>query len=648
MSPTTDTRKLCRLSEITYEVFSEDDQGEDLAKALQQLETCSGPLGVDTETTGLHPINDRVRLIQIGTAEHAVIVDLDGFRVDGARQVDFDQPGLRELKALLQSKKPKVLQNAAFDLNFLRGEGVVLGGLIFDTMFAAKVKNSGSGAPNNLGALVERELGEPMPKELQKANWAGDITDEMFAYSARDACALVRLAPLLEDKLLASRVTDRVSLYDIFLLELMCLRPFAAMQWHGFGFDQPAAVRLKAELLQEEKLKKAEFLAALDGAVREEHPEDATKWLPRNPDGSFNTNEKTKGSIRLGTKIYAGFNPRSPQQMAPKLEDAGILLPPNDKGLPSLDQNLLSFLRTDYKLIDQFLVWKEWATKASQVETLLEAFAPTGRIHAGYRQMGTDTGRASCAAPNLQQVNREKEFRSLFVARDGYVLVVADFSQIELRVAAELSGEDRMLEAYRAGRDLHTETAVLMTGKTFDEVTKSERQSSKVANFGLLYGAGAATLRKQASAQYGIDLELEEARDIVDGFRRAYPKLHEWQQDQGSQTTASVFTKYGRRRLINGRNDKYTTRINTVVQGTAGDICKIAIAMIYEKINGNEDAARLIAQVHDELVLEVREDLADYWSVELKACMEEAGAVVCRQVPIVAEVSSGKTWADAK
>lgn len=653
MSELLELPQLCPLADIQVNLVMGPAQSKRLAQAVAYLKRTPGPLGVDTETTGLDPHKNRVRLIQVGTEEVALVVDLDGFReASGARQVpDFLEGAegpLAELAELLRSDRAKVLQNAAFDLNFLRGEGVLLGGPIFDTMFASKVFNMGTGAPNNLGAIVERTLGEPMPKELQKAEWGGELDGDMVDYAARDACALPRLVKPLRDKLKGARVSGAVSLYDVFKLEMQCLHAFASMQWWGFGFDSRAAEELKVRLVAAEQEQKLAFLEQLDAAIRAEHPEDETKWLPREEDGSFNTREQTKGNIRLGTKVYAGFNPRSPKQMAQRFEDAGVMLPPGDKGLPSLDQNLLAFLEAEEPLVAAYMGWKEAATRVSAVGTLLEAQGADGRIHAGYRQMGTDTGRVSCASPNLQQIPRIADFRKLFVAEPGYSLVVADFSQVELRVAAELSGEKLMQAAYRAGRDLHTETAMLMAGVSEDKVTKLMRQSAKVCNFGLLYGAGAATLQKQAIAQYGLVLTFTEAQEKVQAFRKAYPALLQWQRDTGEQTCAAVYTRYGRRRMLTGFNDKYTTRLNTPVQGTAGDICKIAIGMLWKRIKSRSNEVRLLAQVHDELVLEVLDDQVEYWSRVLKEDMEAAGNLVCRSVPIIAEGSSGKTWADAK
>lgn len=637
------------LEDVDFDLVKSPDSEALLRRRVAELAESNGPLGVDTETTGLDPLVNQVRLIQIATEDYALIVDLDGWRDEGRRDVPWEAPGLSQLKKLLESSTPKVLQNAAFDLNFLAADGVELGGSIFDTMIAAKIVNNGQGVKNDLGSIVHRVLRVPLAKELQKANWAGEITDEMVLYAARDAICLPRLVPRLMKALKRPDTSLDVDLWGVFELEMNALRPIASMQRTGFGFDVPAASTLHSVLFNAAEQLKTRFLEQLDSLIQKENPDDPSLWLPRDEDGTLNTREKDSGSVRLGTKRLKGFNPRSPKQMALRFEQAGIMLPPDKKGLPSLDQNLLAFLKSEYELVALYLEWKAAVTRVSHIEKLLDSVGPDGRIHANYRQMGTETGRLSCSGPNLQQVPREKEFRQLFRAREGYTLVVADFSQVELRVAAELSGEERMLDAYRAGRDLHTETATLVTGKDASDITKAERTSAKICNFGLLYGAGAATLRKQAVAQYGIDMELEEAQNLVTGFRSAYPRLHEWQGEEGTQTTKSVFTKYGRRRILVGFNDKYTTRINTQVQGTAGDIAKLAIVRIWSKLRrARSEEAFIIAMVHDEIVLEVKDHSVDTWASELAKAMEGAGSVVCEKAPIVAEASFGATWADAK
>ena len=600
-------------------------------------------LGVDTETTGLDFMVDKIRLIQVASEDLALIVDLQGWEHDWA------YPELQLLKELLESPTTKVLQNATFDLNFLRRDGIALGGALFDTMIASNIINNGTGAKNDLGSIVQRRLKVDLPKELQKANWSGEITADMLQYAARDAMCLPYLAYELKTALAQARTKENVTLADIFELEMQALRAVSAMQWHGFMFDTEGATELRDALALKADGLQTEFLEHLDQCIQEKYPDKPELHLPREADGSINTRNKESGSVRLGTKRYAGFNPASSQQMAVAFTNAGIILPPNSMGNTSLDQNLLAFIRSKYELVEQYLTWKSASNQVINIEQLIESVGSDGRIHAGYRQMGTKTGRMSCSGPNLQQVDSSPEFRSKFIAASGYTLVVADFSQIELRVAAEFSGEERMLEAYRAGRDLHTETAALMAGVDASAVTKQQRQSAKVCNFGLLYGAGPATLRKQSVAQYGIDIDIEEARRLVDGFRTAYPTLYKWQQQEGSRTTEAVYTLSGRRRILRGFDDKYTTRINSQVQGTAGDIAKQAIWRIWREIRkAPEGQARLIAMVHDEIILEVQSDFAALWADLLKTCMETAGNAICQQVPIVAEVSSGTTWADCK
>jgi DNA polymerase I-like protein with 3'-5' exonuclease and polymerase domains len=637
------------LENVDFDFIAGPQHAALLQRRVAELGESGAALGVDTETTGLDPLVNRVRLIQVASYDYALVVDLAAWRKGEERLVDWQRPGLSELRDLLQGKERKVLQNAAFDLNFLQGEGIELGGRLFDTMVAAKIINNGTGAKNDLGSLVNRILKVPLPKELQKADWGGELTTEMLRYAARDAACLPRLATKLQESLESRKLTNSVSLWDVFQLEMRALRPIARMQWNGFGFDAVSAVALQGLLEEKAEALKTTFLEALDSAIKQEHPTDQSVWLPRDANGELNTREKDSGSVRSGTKLYKGFNPRSPKQMAQRFEQAGIYLSPDVKGIPSLDQNLLAFLRETYELVAMYLEWKTAVTRVSNIEKLIESIGPDGRIHANYRQMGTETGRLSCSSPNLQQVPRDADIRRLFRAREGYRLVVADFSQVELRVAAELSGEERMLAAYRAGRDLHTETAALVTGKDASEITKKERTSAKLCNFGLLYGAGATTLRKQATVQYGIDMELEYAQQLVEGFREAYPQLYKWQTEQGNKTTEAVFTRYGRKRILKGFNDKYTTRINTQVQGTAGDIAKIAIALIWTAIRkAPKDEALLIAMVHDEIVLEVEASVVAKWESKLAAAMEQAGGMVCHQVPIVAEASSGDTWADAK
>jgi DNA polymerase-1 len=642
------------LADPVFEYIACSSQGQELAQSLRRLEyeaQVDGMVGIDTETTGLDPRTNRVRLVTVATGQYALIVDLFAWSENGAVPIDWTQPGLKELQAFFASDITKVLQNAAFDYTFLLSEGAPLALPIFDTMFASKIVGNGSGGKNDLGSIIHRVLEVSIDKELQKSDWSQlELTPEQLKYAARDAIALPRLRTELEQQLREAKVGEKASLYDIYSLEMKCFVPITMMGFHGMAFDDDAAVALEEKLKAEDEGKKLAFCEHIDALIRARFPDDPSQWLPRETDGTINTREKTSGSIRLGTKVYAGFNPRSPKQMIAAFLRAGVQLSPGEKGEPSLDQNLLAFMRNELPIIDEYMNWREIATRVSDTQKLRRAVSPaTGRIHPGYRQLGTDTGRLSCAEPNLQNVPRGEMFRQLFVASPGYSILDADFSQIELRCCAEIADEPRMIEAYLAGRDLHTETAALIADVPHDEVTKEQRLAGKIANFALLYGAGPATLRKQAVSQFRVDMSFEEAQEIVSGFRKAYPKLYAWQTREGNATTKAVFSRYGRRRLLVGFNDKYTTRLNTRVQSTAGDIAKIAIAMLWKtlsKVKASE--ARLIGMVHDELIMEVRHGSEEHWAAALTSAMERAGAVVLTRVPVVAEAHWGSSWAAAK
>ena len=635
------------LSNPDYDFIYKESQLHFMVTRLEELEKFDGWLGVDTETSGLDPHRDRVELIQIASDDYCLIVDLNLFRKGEERQVNWDQAQAFPLKALLESRKTKVLQNAQFDLNFLRAEGVALGGSLFDTMLCARVLNNGSGWKNDLGSLVKRYLKVEIDKSNQKEDWTQrPLPEDMLQYAARDAICLPRMAPLIKQRLTED------GMWPTAKFELDCLRPIAAMSFNGLGFDRAAAQKLQVQLEEEKRIGRDALVALLDERmVARKQP-----GLPRDEDGSFNLRAKDSGAIRLGTKKYKGFNPDSPMQMADALMKAGVMLRPNEKGKYTVDQNLLALVRRDMKadglktdLIDTYLAWKESATLCKHIKTLLEAAGDRDRICAGYRQLGTETGRLSCAGPNLQQVPRSKLFRSLFPARKGWTMVVADYSQVELRVAADLSQEPAMMDAINQGMDLHTTTACLMLNKDPNEIEKAERQSAKIANFGLLFGAGAATLLKQAIAQYDVEWTEQEAKTIVQQWHAAYPGLRQWQLETGERETKAIFTKSGRRRLcMTERSGKFTTRINTEVQGTAGDITKGALVRLWNYLRVYPGEALLVGTVHDEILLEVKDEFVDQWKERLVKAMENAGKALITSVPISAEVDAGPSWADAK
>jgi DNA polymerase-1 len=595
------------------------EHGSEVSSAVDLLSDLF-VVGIDIETTGLSPQHDKILLIQLGTEDQVFVFDV--------AQIG---ESIKELGRIISNPNTaKLGQNLYFEWGFLEANGLPLRGHLVDTMLAGKLLNLGQKVSNSLDALVGRHLGIEMEekKELQKSfiGHEGPFSQEQLEYAARD----VSICFPLKDELLFKLF--KADLTHIWRLETRALPAFASMKHNGFLLDvahyeslleQKGKERDTACLLVVQKLEEA--------GVLEQYRSPETGKILVHPDFYGKGKNKIKG-----------FNLGSVTQLQPALLAAGV---PVEK---SLDKTALAFLAPDHELVRDYLAFKELKTACSQVEKMIGHAKQykDNRIRANYRQLGTDTGRVSCADPNLQQIKRDQEYRQGFIAPPGRVLVIADYSQLELRIAAECSGEERMSQAYREGADLHTRTAALMNGIDESEVTKDQRRDAKTYNFGALFGSGAKSIRVQAAAA-GLFLTLEEAEEKLAQWKAAFPQLVGWQRTQGN-TTGPVKTLMGRRRLLTkGPNgtDKYTTRLNTQVQGTGGDCMKAALAMLWEKYLSVKPEWKIVANIHDEAVIEVPEEDADEAQIVLKECMESAAYEVClTNVPIVAEPGCGKDW----
>jgi DNA polymerase-1 len=262
-----------------------------------------------------------------------------------------------------------------------------------------------------------------------------------------------------------------------------------------------------------------------------------------------------------------------------------------------------------------------------------------GRVYADWRQIGAASGRMSCSAPNLQQLPRG-DHRRCVVAPQGRVLVKADYSQVELRIAARVSGDEALIDAYRRGEDLHVLTARRVLG--IQEVTKEHRQMAKALNFGLLYGMGAKGFRLYARAQYGLNLSEEDARRYRTAFFKNYPGLAAWHRSVRARKAAETRTLVWRRRLLNDKTPD-THRLNTPVQGTGADGLKLAFALLWERRDEVPGAFPVLA-VHDDIVVECCQDQSEAVAAWLKKAMADAMAPLIDPVPVDVEVKIGRTW----
>jgi DNA polymerase I-like protein with 3'-5' exonuclease and polymerase domains len=557
------------------------------------LDALRGALGdaeevaIDTETTGLDPRQDRVRLLQVAvpTIDGGTFPYLmDCFAVSPAPLF----PTLAE--------KTLIAHHAAFDLSMLAGLGFVPGP-VRCTMLLSQLLHGTRKAKgfHKLEQVAEREIGRKLNKSAQQSDWSGSLSAEQLAYAAVDAAVLPPLYASLQERLTAAGM---VGVADI---ECRCLPAMAWLSRSGAPFDKAAW-----DTLAEEAAKEAEALA--DRLDTEAPQRDG--YLQRKGAWNWNSRADVLEVFRL---------------LGVKLDDT------TDDTLAGTDHPLAALLRehrSAQKLVSTY--GAGWCKGAYH----------GGRLYAEWKQLGCLTGRMASAAPNLQNLPRDPRYRRCFAAPPGRVLVKADYSQIELRIACKIAREKAMLEAYRRGDDLHTLTARKMTGR--QEVTREERQVAKPVNFGLIYGLGAASLRQKAKSEYGLELTLEDARRYSRAFFEAYPGIARWHESIRSGQEAETRTLAGRRSVVKP-DAFYGLKANYAVQGTGGDGVKLALALLYERRDQIPGAFPVLA-VHDEIVIECAADKAEAAAAWLKAAMVDAMAPLIAPVPVDVEVKVGRTW----
>ncbi len=349
------------------------------------------------------------------------------------------------------------------------------------------------------------------------------------------------------------------------------------------------------------------------------------------------------------------FNLNSPKQLGTVLFEE-MRLPHGRKTKTgySTDAETLEKLRNDYGIVDSVLQYRSFQKlQATYVEGLLSAAGDSGRIHTEFRQTETRTGRISSVNPNLQNIpirtQLGSQMRKFFVAGEGSILLDADYSQIELRVLASISQDRNMTQAFLEGHDIHTETAAEIFEVPRSMVTPELRRRAKAVNFGIVYGIGAYSLSQD------VHVSVREAQDYIDNYLRSFPAVNAYLERtvEEAKNNGYVTTMYGRRRYLpelsnsNKQVQALGRRLamNTPVQGTAADIIKIAMVRVFERLQKECPEAKLILQVHDELIVECPVSKAELASVILREEMEAAASL---KAPLLAEVHSGKTWYDAK
>jgi len=601
--------------ETDYETILTQASLDQWLTKLEQAEL----FAFDTETTSLDYMEARIVgvsfAVEVGKAAY---LPLTHDYVGAPQQLDLDA-SLALLKPLLESSEhKKVGQNLKYDKSVLANHGIHLQGIAFDTMLESYVLNS-TASRHDMDSLALAYLNhETIHFEDIAGKGAKQITfnqidlEQAGPYAAEDADITLRL-----HQTLWSQLSEDASLASVFEeLELPLISVLSRIERQGVLVDR--------KMLQVQSTVLAKRMEEIKTMAFEEAGEE--------------------------------FNLNSPKQIQALLYDKQGLpvLKKTPKGAPSTAEEVLQELALDYPLPKLILENRSLAKlKSTYTDKLPEQINPhSGRVHTSYHQAVAATGRLSSSDPNLQNIPIRSEegrrIRQAFIAPAGYKILAADYSQIELRIMAHLSGDEGLLTAFKEGRDIHTATAAEIFGVPLAEVEINQRRSAKAINFGLIYGMSAFGLAKQL----GVDRNA--AQEYVNLYFARYPgvKLFMDRMREEAHERGYVETIFGRRLYLpeinsrNGQRRQYAERaaINAPMQGTAADIIKKAMIQTDAWLRESQADARMVMQVHDELVFEIREEkLAEYQPMILD-CMSGAAELA---VPLVVECGVGDNWDEA-
>ena len=569
----------------------------------------------DTETTGLD-------------AQNAELVGIS-FSWEKGKAFYIPFPENRDKAQLLADKfKPffsneaieKIGQNIKYDLKVLTKYGIQIKGKLFDTMIAHYLINPDM--RHNMDVLSETYLKySPKPiedligkKGKNQLSMKDVSLDQIKEYAAEDADITLQLKEIF------SPILDKAETKKLFNeIEIPLVPVLAAMELEGINLDEHFLKKMSVEMAAE--------------------------------------------SNALEQKIYetAGekFNLASPKQLGDvlfdKLKIGGTKQKKTKTGQYATGEEVLSYLANDNEIVRDILEWRQMVKLQSTYIDALpnQVDKKTGRVHTDYMQTVAATGRLSSTNPNLQNIPIRTEkgrlIRKAFIARDeNYTLLSADYSQIELRIIAALSGEENMIKAFQNKEDIHKSTAAKVFDVPLEEVTKEQRSNAKTVNFGIIYGVSAFGLSNQTS------LSRKESADLIDAYYATYPKLKSYMANQVdfARENGYVQTVLGRRRYLKDINSANMmvksgaerNAVNAPIQGSAADIIKIAMINIHKKLIEENWKSKMLLQVHDELVFDVHNSELEKIQPMIKHEMENAFKL---DVPLDVEIGIGKNWLEA-
>lgn len=469
-----------------------------------------------------------------------------------------------------------------------------------------------------LGALAEKYFGIKIPKQYQKSDWnKEELSKEQIIYAALDAVLTYKLGKLLLPQM------KKHKLIKCYLLYKDMQHVIADMELAGMVIDKKEHNRLIAEWTKK----------------RDHHREECRKYF---------------GSVNL----------RSPKQLHMWVQrfysDRPDLLRRWPKSEKTGNYSFNKIKLADLEPLDpvkEILAYKKYATLLSTFgESLQQKISPaTNRLHCNFTLGETRTGRLSSRNPNLQNMPaRDDSFRHIFIAPPGHSLVVADFSQVEVRVAGELSNDPVIRRAFEQGVDLHKAIVAAVSGKAIEDITKEERQLGKALNFGLQFGMGPTKLAKYARNSYGVELSESQAQHAWEVYHQTYRRYSSWceQQRRRCEKQGTVVTPSGRRRKL-AETEVYTKAVNTPVQGGAAEVSFAALIELRKTLRSDVSTffqVKIINQIHDEIIVECPDSLVQKVKAILEKSMERGMRAVFPKATLngLVEANSGKDWAEAK
>ncbi len=570
-------------------------------------------ISIDLETTDLDPMRAKIVGIAVSPAPHLGYYIPVGHNALGAPgQLPLENV-LHALHPILEKPSPAIIgQNLKYDITILARHGVSVDGVDFDAMIASHLIHPEE-RRHNLDEIARTYLDYQTITYADVAGkngaFAAVSVEEATRYAAEDAEIIQRLYPVLTDAL---RLAGAQTLFAE--IELPLIQVLSRMERNGILVDCEVLAQQGAELRKELEIVESDLFDIAG--------------VP--------------------------FNPSSPKQVAEILfERLGLPIVTRTKTGPSTSARVLAELAVQHPFPGKLMVHRELQKLLSTyIEQLPQTVHPeTGRIHTHYHQTGTATGRLSSSEPNLQNIPTRSQaggrIRQAFVAPDGSVLLSADYSQIELRLLAHLSGDENLIAAFESETDLHRLTASRVFGVPPERVTAAERDAAKRINFGILYGISPFGLARE------LNSTQSDARTYIDRFFAAYPRAKAFLDELVDLATKKGYaeTLLGLRRPLPDlrsknqakRNFDRRNAVNTPIQGSAADLIKKAMIDIDRIVRGEQWPAKMLLQIHDELVFEVPAAAADEFTHRVRAAME---GVLDLRVPLKVKTKTGRNWAE--